>query len=310
MRPRILPAVVAALAAATAVPTHAQAPPADATTATPLVTTVAANINISPKRITVDPARRNATVLVVNQGNVPVTIDITMIDRIMQPDGQIVAVEDASKKPALAPIIAQLHSAKDLLQISPRRVTLQPGKAQTIRLRLASLPEGEKAAEYRSHLTVTTVPPPDSGVTAEAAANAAQNRQLSFRISAVYGVSIPAIVRTSTAAPAAQLANLHLTSVEVPDKPDQPPKKVTALALDIVRQGPNSLYGVIEIRSERQKKGDTPLGFARGVGVYPEIDHRSVMIPLTRAPAAGEKLDVTFTDDDTSPGKVLAKSTL
>jgi len=35
-----------------------------------------------------------------------------------------------------------------------------------------------------------------------------------------------------------------------------------------------------------------------------------VQIPLSRAPAPGEHLEVTFTDDDTSPGKLLAKIVL
>ena len=46
---------------------------------------------------------------------------------------------------------------------------------------------------------------------------------------------------------------------------------------------------------------------ARGVGVYTEIDRRAVQIPLMRAPEAGEQLEITFTDDDTSPGRVLAQ---
>jgi len=52
------------------------------------------------------------------------------------------------------------------------------------------------------------------------------------------------------------------------------------------------------------------LGQSRGVGVYTEIDRRSIRIPLTRAPEPGEHLEVTFTDDDTSPGKLLAKLVL
>ena len=52
------------------------------------------------------------------------------------------------------------------------------------------------------------------------------------------------------------------------------------------------------------------LGVVRGVGVYTEIDRRFIRIPLARAPAPGEHLEVTFTDDDTSPGKLLAKIVL
>jgi P pilus assembly chaperone PapD len=270
---------------------------------------VAANINITPKRVTFDPSRRNATVFVINQGAAPITVDITMVDRVMGTDGQIVSVADAEKKPALQDSLAQLHSAKDMLQVSPRRVALQPGRGQTVRIRLANLPAGPLAAEYRTHLTVTNVPARDAGVTAEAAA-ADNSQQLSFKINAVYGVSIPAIVRTAPAQPQAQLINLHLETIEIPERPNLPPKKVPALALDVVRQGSSSLYGAFEVRSQRQKRGEPALGVARGVGVYPEIGHRTVLIPLTRPPAPGEKLDVTFTDDDTSPGKVIAKSTL
>ena len=57
-----------------------------------------------------------------------------------------------------------------------------------------------------------------------------------------------------------------------------------------------------------ERKGADALGMARGVAVYPEIARRSVRIPLSRPPATGETLEVTFTDDDTSPGKVLAKA--
>lgn len=274
------------------------------------VATVAANINITPKRLTFDRAKRNATIFVVNQGDADVTIDIALVDRIMNVDGQIVAAEDASKRPELAATLGQLKTAKDMLQLSPRRVTLAAGKGQTIRVRLADLPAESAAPEYRTHLTVTTVPPRDTGTTAETAAAPAGSRQLSFKVNAVYGVSIPVIVRTAPAQAQARLENLRIETVDMPGDGRTPAHKMQVLALDVVRAGPNSLYGAFEVRSQAQKRGDPPIGAARGVGVYTEIDHRTVRIPLTRAPAAGEKLEVTFTDDDTSPGKVLAKSTL
>ena len=87
-------------------------------------------------------------------------------------------------------------------------------------------------------------------------------------------------------------------------------KRAAVVALDVVRGGASSVYGNFEVRVVGEKKGADPLGIARGVGVYPEIPRRAVRIPLSRAPAAGEQLEVTFTDDDTSPGKVLAKAAL
>jgi P pilus assembly chaperone PapD len=267
------------------------------------ITNVGASINITPKRVTFDKAHRNGTVFILNQGETPITVDITLVDRVMLPDGQIVPVDYAATRPEMAGAVKQLRSAKELVQISPRRVMLAPGKGQNIRLRLSGLPDA--AGEYRSHLTVTTIPPRESGTTAEQIANGPGQKELRFQINAVYGVSIPVIVRNEPPQVAATLSNLR-----VEQAPGAGGKQVPVLALDVARNGASSLYGNFEVRSEGAKRGSDPIGLARGIGVYPEVDHRVVRIPLTRAPNAGETLEVTFTDDDTSPGKVLAKATL
>ena len=54
--------------------TSLQAQPAAAPQ--PAVTTVGANLNISPKRVTFDKNRRSATVYIYNQGAAPATFDI------------------------------------------------------------------------------------------------------------------------------------------------------------------------------------------------------------------------------------------
>ena len=135
------------------------------TGATPAFAQDGADVNISPKRVTFDRNRRSATVYIYNQGNAAGTFDIGLIDRAMLPDGQIVATNDpAAAKPEIKPIVDQLKSAHDMLLVSPRRATLAPGQGQTIRLRLSNLPDVQ-SGEFRTHLTVTTIPPPNTGVT-------------------------------------------------------------------------------------------------------------------------------------------------
>ena len=267
------------------------------------VTTVGANLNITPKRITFDRSRRSATVYIFNQGSAAATVDIALIDRAMLPDGQILALSDAQAKPETKAFADQVKTADNMLLISPRRATLAPGQGQTVRLRLTSMPEGATAGEFRSHLTITTIPPPSVGVTAEQAAQANPN-ELRFQITSVFGLSIPAIVRVGDTDVRAGIENAHIEYADISADGRSPPKRTPVMVLDLVRVGANSLFGNLEIRSAA-KKGD-PIGLARGVGVYPEIPRRNVRIPLTRAPAAGEKLEITFTDDDTSPGKLLA----
>ncbi|THD65404.1 hypothetical protein [Phenylobacterium sp.] len=276
--------------------------------AAPVVSTQAsgANLNISPKRVTFDRSHRSATVFVFNQGTAPGTFDISLVDRVMLPDGQILPITDAQAKPETKAFADRVQSAQGILQISPRRVTLNPGQGQTVRLRVIAAPTDPGVVELRSHLTIATLPPRDTGTTAEAAAENRPANQLSFQINALLGLSIPAIVRLNDPDVRAQIENARITFEQLNGPKNAP---TPTLSLDLVRTGANSLFGNFEIRTAGQPKSPV-LGASRGVGVYTEIDRRSIRIPLTRAPAQGEHLEVTFTDDDTSPGKVLAKLTL
>lgn len=282
------------------VPATAQTPaPADPAAN---ITTIAANLNISPKRVTFDRNTRSTTVYIFNQGTAPASFDISLIDRMMLPDGQIMPVEDAANKPELGPVLSQVKSAKAMLQASPRRATLEPGKGQTIRIR--ALPGADLAdGEYRTHLTVTTIPPRDIGLTAEQASSGAPG-ELRFTVNSVFGISIPAIVRIGEPDVRAGIENVKIDYAEVSPDGVAPPRRTAFAVIDLVRGGPNSLFGNVEIKAPNEKE---PIGVARGVGVYTEIPRRTMRIPLNRAPKAGEKLEISFTDDDTAPGKLLAK---
>ncbi|HEX6860302.1 MAG TPA: hypothetical protein VF138_08935 [Caulobacteraceae bacterium] len=280
-------------------------PPADAPAAAAPIQ-LGANLNISPKRLTFDRSGKSATVYIFNQGDTASTFDINLVDRVMDPSGQISPVSDAQGKPELAPYAGKVQSAKPILLATPRRATLEPGKGQTIRVRVnpgaeATLPPGE----YRTHLTVTTVPPRDIGLTAEQAAKVGP-QELSFTIYSVFGVSIPVVVRLGAADVRAAIENPSLTFADVSPDGVQPAVRTPMLNFDLVRSGSSSLFGNIEVRS--RSGGKEPIGLARGVGVYTEIERRHIQVPLTKAPAAGETLDITFTDDDTAPGRVLAQS--
>ena len=291
---------------AAAQPAPAGAPPARPAPAA-ITPASGANLNISPKRVTFDRNHRSATVYIFNQGSGPGTFDISLVDRVMLPDGQIVPITDTAAKPDAKAVADRVKSAASILQVSPRRVTLNPGQGQTIRLRIAGAPDDPSIVELRSHLTIATLPPRDSGTTAEAAAARSGSNELRFQINALLGLSIPAIVRLNDPDIRAGMENARVTFEQL-NGPDVP--RTPTLSLDLIRKGVNSLFGNFEVRAQGQARTAPPIGASRGVGVYTEIDRRSIRIPLTRAPEPGEHLEVTFTDDDTSPGKVLAKLVL
>lgn len=282
------------------------AQPAPAAVEAPL-TSVGVNLNITPKRLTFDRASRSATVYIFNQGTAPATFDITVVDRVMLPTGEIRPVSELAADPAMKPLLDRLKSAQELVVATPRRATLGPGKGQTIRVR-ALQPDGAPSAagEYRSHLTVTTIPPRDVGLTAEQVA-AREPNQLSFRVQSVFGLSIPVIIRSTGVDVGAGIENVSLAYSDISPDGVAPARRTPVLNFDVLRSGANSLFGNIEIRSAASGEKE-PLGLIRGIGVYPEIDRRSIRIPLQRAPRPGEQLEIVFIDDDAKPGSVIARS--
>lgn len=285
----------------------AQTPGAPEAPAVPNIA-VSANLNISPKRVVFTGLGRTSSVYIFNQGTSSGTFDIQLVDRIMLPNGQIVPLSDLEQNPGYKPVADQLKSAREMMLTTPRRARLMPSKGQTIRIRAGAagtVPPGE----YRTHLTITAVPPADVGITAEEAASTREG-ELRFRVNSVLGVSIPLIVRVGPVDVRAGIENARITYEQIAPGPNQPPRRTPVLSLDLVRMGANSLFGNVEVRGAAERAPKNPLGFVRGVGVYPEIDRRSLQIQLTRAPAPGEELEVVFRDDDVAPGKQLARMTL
>src|ERR1700694_5685334 len=100
-----------------AAPVSAQpAPAASAVIAAPS----GANLNISPKRVTFDRNHRSATVYIFNQGSGPGTFDISLVDRVMLPDGQIVPIADAAGKADAKAVAERVKSASSVLHVAPR----------------------------------------------------------------------------------------------------------------------------------------------------------------------------------------------
>ena len=295
---------VAIFALVAAPPTEAQTsslqPASNAAT-----TAVNANLNITPKRLTLDRGERSATVYIFNQGTSPAVFDISFVDRVMLPTGEIMPVAEAQKRADLVPLLAKLQPADGMLVATPRRANLAPGKGQTVRIWLKSPPQAG-TAEYRSHLTVTTIPPRDVGVTAEEAAAAATSNKFSFQVTSIFGVSIPVIVRPGPADLRGSISNVRLSYADISRDGKSPPQRTPLLMLDINRLGANSLFGNVEVRERGSK---VPIGIARGVGVYTEISSRTLSIPLQHAPRSSEPLEITFVDDDVNPGRAIARTT-
>ncbi len=254
--------------------------------AEPVMAQVGADLNISPKRVVFGPGERSATVYIFNQGDQPATYSVELVDRVMTTDGRIVAVEEEPS--------AHVDSARDLVQYTPRRISLAPRTSQAIRVR--ARPGG--AGEHRTHLTVTALPPESAGFTVDQAAAGAVD-EVSLQVVALFSVSIPVIVRDGPVDARAAIDRVSLRNED----------QQQLLSLDLVRTGANSVYGDIEVFADTPG-GRVLLTAVRGIAVYPEIDRRTVVIALPRPPVAGQSMTIVYRDDDADRGEVLATASL
>lgn len=214
---------------------------------------------IAPTRLVLD-GRRGGEVILSNVGNEEATYRVTLELRRMDEQGYLHDVPEdqatTAEKAALA-----------MVRYAPRRVTLPPDQPQSIRISARpgqELPDGE----YRVHMSfdapprvqaVSNEPAPDDGI--------------AIRLTPIYGITMPIIVRKGQVEAIAGLVNPHIEYT-----PDGP-----AFLVDITRQGTASLYGDLSV----YKPGATEPAFVvRGLGVYPEIGVRHSKFPLTPEQAA------------------------
>jgi len=218
---------------------------------------------VAPTRVVLD-GRRGTEVILNNIGDDVATYRVSAELRRMDPDGKLVDVEAPN---------ATEQAAQAMVLFAPRRVTLPPNQPQSIRLS-ARAPEGLADGEYRIHLLFRAVPPP------QPVAAPQKIEGIAFKLTPIYGVTIPVIVRLGNLEAKAALSNVH----KVIDG-GQP-----AIALDISRSGDRSTYGELRVLKSGVAE---PIALVKGVAVYTEINQRSVIIPVEAAHAAQATGQVT-----------------
>jgi hypothetical protein len=267
----------------------------NASTSPPANVATSGDVNLTPRRIVFGPRDRGVKeITVFKRTDGTATYTITLTDQAMTPDGALVAASDA---PAAEK--ARLKSALPFIRYSPRQMTLGPHESQTVRLQ-ARPPAGEVPAEFRTHFSVTAMPPPDTGVDIAAAAAGARNDLLEVRVTPVYGIMIPIIVRTGELSAQVSISNVRM--VETQGR--------RAIGFAINRTGDRSVYGAVDVYLEGSGS-PKKIGGIHGLGVYGEIDQRRIVIPLDAdAPAVGpgSRVKIVYTDDELNPGTVLAQT--
>lgn len=246
------------------------------------------DLMVIPVRVILEGRQRAAEVMLKNQGKEPATYRVFVKEMTMTPLGQL---EDREKAPGET-------TAADLIRYSPHQVELAPGEAQTVRIKLRK-PDGLKDGEYRSHMVFHALPP-----AAAPQPVGTQDKALAIRITPVYGISIPVIVRHGETSASAALSGLRLW---YPEAAGSPP----VLGMKLERKGNRSLVGdfVVTLESGSTLKKGTVLTQINGVSVYPNLDFREVNLGLfveKGASLQGARLKVVFTPRDIKQDPIVS----
>ena len=222
----------------------------------------AGDLLVAPTRIVLNGSR-GTEVILNNIGDDVATYRVSAELRRMTPDGRLVDVELPNDKE---------KAAQGMVLYAPRKVTLPPNQPQAIRLS-ARAPAGLPDGEYRVHMLFRAIPPATPVVQAQAE----EVKGVQFKLTPVYGVTIPVIVRLGNLQATAGIADVRL------EKKDG----AVAVGLDLTRTGSRSTYGEVRVLKAGVKD---PIAIQKGVAIYTEVGKRHVSVPVAdayKASAAG-----------------------
>lgn len=232
-----------------------------------LVPTMAhADVALTPVRVVFEGRDRSAIVQLINLTDRTNTYRIGWLALKMDDNGKYIQAPVTDNKDP--------YSVPSMVMFSPRQVVLAPHGQQTVRLSLrrpADLPPGE----YRAHMSLIRIahedaPDPDS-------------KGVSIELKVNLGFSIPIIVRSG------EDKDLKVTLASPKMEMVGPPEnQKPVLNIDIKRiSGKFSTYGYLQVFWKDASGKEKEIAKMANVAVYPELESRHMVIPLTEAPTNG-----------------------
>lgn len=217
------------------------------------------NLLITPNRIVFDGPQKMQELNLANTGRDTATYMISFMEIRMKEDGTFEQIK--------TPDSGQ-QFASSYLRYFPRSVTLAPNEAQSVKVQLSRTAQ-LTAGEYRSHLYFRAEPreePLGSPTTAPDSAG------ISVKLTPIFGITIPVIVRVGTSDTKVSLTNISLLWSK---------EDILVLNVTFQRDGNMSVYGDVTVTHISPKGDATIVCFMKGVAVYTPTQHRQLRFALT-----------------------------
>ncbi|UZJ63895.1 hypothetical protein OKW96_15975 [Sphingobacterium sp. KU25419] len=216
------------------------------------------NLLLTPGRIVFEGQKRMQEVNLANNGKDTATYLVSFIEIRMKEDGTFEQISQPD---------SGQHFASSYLRFFPRRVILAPNEAQNVKVQLTKSSK-LSPGEYRSHMYFRAVP---EEVPLGTEVSSINSKSLVVKLTPVFGISIPVIIRVGELAHIVSLsgASLNISSDSIP-----------VLDLVLNRSGDKSTYGDLKIEHISFHGKATVVAEVKGIAVYTPTLSRRVKIKL------------------------------
>ena len=245
---------------------------------------------ITPKRIVFEGNNQKAELNLMNTGTDTAIYSVSFRNYNMTEQGKLALIE----KPDTTQMFAEPY-----LRVFPRQVTLAPGEGQVIMLQCRRTAD-MIAGEYRSHLWFRD----EKNYAPMGKENQSLDQnQLSVSVTAIFGITIPVIIRVGASSVSATLSDLKLETNE---------DTIQNLKLTINRKGNISINGKLKVEYI-PSKGKSCQVALMNVGIYTNLNKRDISIKLNNPNGQdlrSGKLKVRYTSPDDAKYVVYAEGEL
>ena len=204
------------------------------------------NLLVTPRRIVFEAPTRMQELNLANIGTDTARYLISIMEIRMNEDGSFDQIK--------TPDTGQLFASK-YLRIFPRNVTIAPGESQLVKVQLFKA-DGITPGEYRSHIYIRAVPV-EKPLGEDGAKR--DTTQISVKLTAIFGISIPALIRVGENNTKITLTNPTFTPVE---------GKAPKLGVTLNRSGLMSSYGDLTVECIDTNGKVSQVGMVKGIAVY------------------------------------------
>jgi len=219
------------------------------------------NLLIMPRRVVFEGSKKSEDLTLVNTGRDTAKYVVSIVQMRMKEDGSF----DEITQPDSGQYFADKY-----LRFFPRTVTLGPNETQLVKMQVTKA-EKLTAGEYRSHIYFRAVPKVNP--LGEADISKDTSSGVSIRLSPIFGITIPVIIRIGENTTKVKLSDLAFEMVK-----DTLPR----LKMMFKRTGNMSVYGDIAVDYISSQGKVTRVGMVKGIAVYTPLTDRQFQFNLDK----------------------------